>query len=173
MMPDVRQNGACCFTGHRPEHLPWGREETGQLCSAYYKKLWRAIEEQVDAGCRIFYCGMAQGVDTMAAQIVLGLREDRPELALKLIAVCPHRDQATRWSAKDKSRHAVLLGLADEVVILSETYIPSCYHQRNRYMVDRSDVVIAGFDGITRGGTASTVAYARKKGRRIVLVPPV
>ncbi len=139
---------------------------------AYYKKLWHAIEEQIDDGCRIFYCGMAQGVDTMAAQIVLGLREDRPELALKLIAVCPHRDQAARWSAKDRGLHAVLLGLADEAVILSETYTPGCYHRRNRYMVDRSDAVIAGFDGITGGGTSSTVAYARRKGRRIILVPP-
>jgi uncharacterized phage-like protein YoqJ len=136
-------------------------------------KLWHAVEEQIDAGCRVFYCGMARGIDTLAAQIVLGLREGTPELQLKLIAVCPHRDQAARWSADDKGMYAKLLILADEVVVLSEKYVPGCYHLRNRYMVDRSDVVIAGFDGVTPGGTAWTVAYARKKGRRIVLVPAV
>ena len=164
---------SCCFTGHRPEHLPWGRDLARRDCMDYYLRLCRATEEMIGAGCRIFYCGMAQGVDTMAAQIVLGLREARPELPLKLIAVCPHPGQASFWSAKDRQMHQFLLGQADEVVILEKTYTPSCFHRRNRYMVDRCDYVIAGYDGVTKGGTASTVSYAKRAGRQILTVPPV
>jgi uncharacterized phage-like protein YoqJ len=168
----ANNNISCCFTGHRPEHLPWGRAETRQDYLDYYLKLCHATEEMIEAGCRIFYCGMARGVDTMAAQIVLGLREARPELGLKLIAVCPHADQASFWGAKDKQMHAFLLSMADEVVTIEPHYTPSCFHRRNRFMVDRSDYVIAGFDGVTKGGTASTVAYARRRCKRILTVSP-
>jgi len=165
-------NISCCFTGHRPEHLPWGRAEALKECKDYYLRLCRATEEMMEAGCRIFYCGMARGIDNMAGQIVLGLREARPELGLKLIAVCPHADQAAFWSAKDKQMHQFLLGLADEVVTLEPSYTPSCFHRRNRYMVDRCDYVIAGFDGVTKGGTASTVSYAKRRGKQILVVSP-
>ncbi len=163
---------SCCYTGHRPEHLPWGRDETRQDGMDYYLKLCRATEDMIEAGCRVFYCGMARGVDTMAAQIVLGLREARPELGLRLIAVCPHAEQASFWSSKDKHTYQILLGLADEVVTIESKYTPYCFHRRNRYMVDRCDFVIAGFDGVTKGGTASTVAYARHRGKQILVVPP-
>ncbi len=168
----TNSNISCCFTGHRPEHLPWGHTQTRQDCMDFYLKLCRATEEMIDDGCRIFYCGMARGVDLMAAQIVLGLREARPELHLKLIAVCPHADQASLWNAKDKQMYQVLLSMADEVVTIEPHYSPSCFHRRNRFMVDNCDYVIAGFDGVTKGGTASTVAYAKRRGKRILMVPP-
>lgn len=163
---------SCCFTGHRPEHLPWRRAETRKDCMDFYLRMTRATEEMIEAGCRIFYCGMARGVDLMAAQIVLGIRESRPELRLKLIAVCPHADQASLWNAGDRKMHQCLLGMADEVVTIEPGYTPSCFHRRNRYMVDRCDYVIAGFDGVTKGGTASTVAYAKRRGKRILTIPP-
>ena len=37
---------------------------------------------------------------------------------------------------------------------------------RNRFMVDRSQLVIAVYDGRAGGGTARTLAYARKTGRK-------
>ena len=163
---------SCCFTGHRPEHLPWGRDEGSQDYSDFYLRLSHATEAMIQRGCRIFYCGMAQGVDIMAAQIILGFREARPEWGLKLIAVCPHAGQAARWSAKDRQMHQFLLHHADETVVLAQAYTPACFHQRNRYMVDRSGYVIAGFDGVTKGGTASTVHYAKRVGRQILVVPP-
>ena len=49
------------------------------------------------------------------------------------------------------------------MTVLNETYAPGCFHQRNRYMVDKADCVIAVWDG-TPGGTGYTVAYAREKG---------
>ena len=36
--------------------------------------------------------------------------------------------------------------------------------RRNRYMVDRSARVIAVYDGIPKGGTAQTLAYALRRG---------
>ncbi len=164
---------SCCFTGHRPDHLPWGRDEKHPAYLDFYLRLSLETTSMIEKGCKYFYCGMAQGVDIMAAQIVLKLRDTSPELGIKLIAACPHPGQAARWSLRDKQLYQQLLNLADEVVMVCEEYTPYCFHRRNRYMVDRSDYIIAGFDGMTKGGTASTVAYAMRKGRQITVVSPV
>jgi uncharacterized phage-like protein YoqJ len=164
---------SCCFTGHRPAHLPWGSDDTRPDCEDFYLRLTHATQEMIERGCRFFYVGMAQGIDLIAAQIVLGLRESRPEWGLKFIAVCPHALQAARWNVRDKQMHRFLLDHADEVVVLEGSYTPYCFHKRNRYMVDRCAHVIAGFDGISQGGTASTVAYAKRRCREIVQVLPV
>jgi uncharacterized phage-like protein YoqJ len=171
-MAHEAQPASCCFTGHRPEHLPWGREETRRDCGDFYLRLWQATEELLHRGCRLFYVGMARGVDMMAAQIVLGLREAQPHRGLRLIAVCPYARQPAHWGAQDRRLHQLILALADEVVVLEEAYSPGCFHRRNRYMVDRCAFVIAGYDGATRGGTSYTVDYARRRGREIRFVPP-
>ena len=36
--------------------------------------------------------------------------------------------------------------------------------RRNRYMVDRSAHIIAVYDGVPKGGTAQTLAYALRRG---------
>ena len=48
-------------------------------------------------------------------------------------------------------------------------YDRGCMLRRNRYMVDRSSLLIAAFDG-TLGGTMYTVTYAMKKGVEIVTI---
>ncbi len=44
--------------------------------------------------------------------------------------------------------------------------------KRNEWMVDNSDAVIAVGDG-TPGATATTMDYARKLGRSVLLIDPV
>ena len=39
--------------------------------------------------------------------------------------------------------------------------------RRNRYMVDRSSRLIAVYNGVPKGGTFQTLAYAMKKGLTI------
>ena len=41
--------------------------------------------------------------------------------------------------------------------------------RRNRYMVEHADLLMTVFDG-SPGGTASTVAYARARGVKIVSI---
>lgn len=39
-------------------------------------------------------------------------------------------------------------------------------------MVDNADLVIAVYDGSSSGGTAYTVDYARKQGKKIIIINP-
>ena len=53
----------CCFTGHRPEKLPWGTDESDPGCTALKLKIYDAVESAYAEGLRHFICGMARGCD--------------------------------------------------------------------------------------------------------------
>jgi uncharacterized phage-like protein YoqJ len=57
--------------------------------------------------------------------------------------------------------------MADTITMVSEDdYQPRCMEQRNEFMVDNSNLVIAYFKG-HGGGTKKTLAYAKQKGRAV------
>ena len=55
--------------------------------------------------------------------------------------------------------------------MLQAQYSSDCFQRRNRYMVDRSGLVIAIWDG-TPSGTGSTVQYAKASGRLVYTITP-
>ena len=161
----------CAFTGHRPERLPWGRNEDDLRCAALKTLLRRTVREVYDRGFHTFLCGMAQGADLYFCQAVLDLRQRPPEVTLE--AAIPFAGQADHWSAADQRRRMTLLDQCDLETVVQHTYTPGCMNRRNRYMVDRSSLLIAVYDGIPQGGTLNTLSYAMGKGVRTVILPVV
>ncbi len=152
MQQNQSKSISAAFTGHR--HVP---------CCDYphiTENLKRTIRDLYKhGGIRNFYCGMAVGFDMLAAETVLGMKEHLPDMTLS--AVVPYRKQSERFSPKAKARYEALLGKADDVVILKEEYHDRCFLDRNDYMIDRSLLVIAYYDGVSRGGTSYTVKKAQ------------
>lgn len=72
---------------------------------------------------------------------------------------------AGRLKTKDKEFHR-LLTACDGVKVISDRYVPSCYMNRNRYMVAQSQRVIAVYDGRDKGGTLFTLRDAHVQGPR-------
>lgn len=165
MTPEI----TCCFSGHRPPRLPWGGQESDPRCLALKDRLAQALTEAYSEGYRHFLCGMAQGTDLYFCQAVLDLRQRHPEVTLE--AAVPFTGQADRWPAADRQRRQALLDQCDLETVVQHTYSPGCMNRRNRYMVDRSSLLIAVYDGIPQGGTLNTLAYAMRKGVRTVVLP--
>ena len=151
----------CCFSGHRPMKLPWGMRETDERCVTAKKWIAQQLEELYDIGYRHFISGMAIGCDTYFAEEVLLLRERHEDV--KLEAAIPCADQASRWNSKQKEKYAQLLEACDSVKIFQEHYTKDCMLRRNTYMVDRSSMLVACFDG-RPGGTMRTLLYAKREG---------
>ena len=147
----------CCFTGHRPEKLPWGDDETDGRCAALKKKLQDAVEAAYDEGMRHFICGMARGCDLYFAEAVLSLREARGDVSLEAAVPCP--SQANSWPRADQVRRRRILAACDLETLVQDHYSPGCMSRRNRYMVDHSAMVIAVYDGAP-GGTRQTLESA-------------
>ena len=164
-MDDKMKN--CCFSGHRPEKLPWGADESDQRCVLLKEELACHLEGLYLAGCRHFLCGMARGCDFYFAEGVLALREKYPDVTLE--AALPCDTQPNAWTAAERRRYDHLLAESDEVTFVAHLYTPGCMQRRNEYMVDASGVLLAVFNG-TAGGTMNTILYAQRKGLKVIIV---
>ena len=163
----VDREKTCCFTGHRPNKLPWGDDETDQRCLALKEAIRRKVEGAYDRGFRHFICGMAQGCDFYFCEAVLALRDELAGVTLE--AAIPCEEQADKWSEADQIRYKELVGLCDFETVVQRHYDRGCMLRRNRYMVDRSALLIAAFDG-SKGGTLYTASYAMKRGVEVEII---
>ena len=158
----------CCCTGHRPKGFPFeygiDKQKHGEYLQSLEQKILLAINEY---GITHFISGMALGVDLDFAEIVLKLRESF-SLTLECAVPCPN--QTYKWQLKDILRYDKILKAANEVNVISDRYSPECMLKRNRYMVDKSNLVIAVFNGVQSGGTWYTINYAESKGKTIELI---
>lgn len=142
----------CCFTGHRPEKLIRSEAEIK-------KDLEAAILQAINDGFVTFITGMARGVDIWAAEMVLQLRKQNPNL--HLITASPYEGFESRWTEDWKVRYNTVMEQADLIRYVCKGYIKACFQIRNEWMVDRSARVIAVYNG-EPGGTRNTIEYAEK-----------
>lgn len=163
----MEKSTTCCFTGHRPGKLPWREDETDPRCLQLKERLRQELEKAYDKGYRHFICGMAQGCDLYFCEAVQALRDDRPGVTVE--AAIPCESQADKWPEEERERYRRLVGLCDFETMVQRNYDRGCMLRRNRYMVDRSSLLIAAFDG-SRGGTLYTATYAMKQGVEVVVV---
>ncbi|WP_298035171.1 SLOG family protein [uncultured Dysosmobacter sp.] len=159
------RQSACCFTGHRPNKLPWGYDETDPRCLELKRRITDAAEAAYDQGFRHFLCGMAQGCDLYFCECVLALREKHPDVTVEAAIPCP--TQADAWPASQRERYRRLVAACDFETLVSAQYTPFCMQRRDRYMVDHASLLIAAFDG-SAGGTRYTVEYAMRRGVSMV-----
>ena len=159
------QADTACFTGHRPGKLPWGSDEDSPACRMMKLRLISAAFKACDDGFCRFISGMADGVDLIAAEAVLKLKEARPGVSLECALPYPGAGRNSR----NRDRYDRVLAAADRVEVIAQSYSPGCLMRRNRYMVDNSARVIAVYGG-GPGGTRATLDYAHKLGREVVLI---
>ena len=157
----------CCFTGHRPMKLPWGMNEDDPRCLDLKAELAARLEGLYELGFRRFLCGMAIGCDMYFAEAVLALREQHADVRLE--AAIPFGDQPGRWNEKQRRRYNALIDRADRVTVLQTVYTSDCMMRRNRWMVDRSSILLACYDG-RPGGTMNTILYAERSGLRVIQI---
>lgn len=164
----MRIEESCCFTGHRPEKLPWGTNENDERCLAVKRQINEALELAYEKGKRHFICGMARGADFYFCEAALALRERREGVTVE--AALPCEEQALRWNERDRNRYFTLVGGCDLETMVQHRYDKGCMLRRDRYMVDHASMLIAVYNG-TLGGTMYTVSYAMKRGVEVITIP--
>lgn len=162
---------ACAFTGHRSRKLPWKYDETDRQCVALKAMLAEQISALVNAGFTQFLSGMAEGVDFYCARVVLELREKNP--TIKLHCILPCKEQANKFPVSLRKTYNSILDQADSIVYVSRASHKNCMLDRNHFLVDHASTLLAVYNGVRRSGTGSTVNYARKLGREIIVIDPL
>ena len=160
MKQNEKQNNCCCFTGHRPEKLDYSEGEIKIL-------LEKAIDDAIADGYVKFITGMAPGTDIWAAEIII--EKKRHNKSLQLICAVPHPGFEKRRSKYEAERYRNIIENADCVQTVCSHYFRACYQRRNEFMADRSNLVIAVWNG-SMSGTKNCVNYAERKGITVINV---
>lgn len=168
-----------CITGYRPSKLPG--KYGYNIYSAAYVELSKVIRDILSMELLLnpddhLECisGMALGVDQCFVKTADEFRKS-PSMRgffISITAAVPCRGQEVKWPIHSRETYHEILSLCNTVnYIHNGSFTPSCMEERNRWMVDRSDAVIAVWDG-QKGGTANCIRYAKNKGKRIWCINP-
>ena len=168
-MKKTKIEDTVCFTGHRSQKLPWGFNEKDERCFITSLYAYVEIEGAIKSGKKHFISGMALGFDMMCAEIVLELKKKYEHVSLECAIPC--NGQELRWPLSEQNRYKKIVSQADKITIISNVYTNECMHERNKYMIDNSSLVIALFNGKS-GGTKLTIDYAKSQNKDIVIIRP-
>lgn len=166
---------ACAVTGHRPSRFKFKYKEDYSLC----KKIKRAMTEQFARlhdvyGVVRFYIGGTLGVDIWAGEIILRLKETPGYDDIELIVVIPFPGHETKWDDRSKKRLAFLLRHCSGKLTAGEQDCRQSYLQRNCYMVNNADFLLAVYDDESdpQSGTMQFVDYAIKNDKAVIYIHP-
>ena len=150
----------CSFTGHRPNSLPWGEDETDKACKLLKLELFETVRRVIENGYTHFIVGGAMGVDTYSAEIVIQLKKIYPHVTMEIAIPC--LTQSKRWDEASQKRYKTILKNCDKKTVVSVAYTQYCMHLRNQYMVNNCSLLVAVSNG-NDGGTQNTIKYAKTK----------
>lgn len=144
-------------TGHRPNKL--GKEYGLKGPYSFY------IKTELQKYINIYkpdtiISGMALGVDSIFALLAI-------ENNLDLIAAIPCVGQEKKWPQSSQNLYNDILKYDKcTKIVLANHYTLQCMQNRNIYMVDNCDRLIAVWDG-TNGGTKNCINYAKSTNKPI------
>jgi hypothetical protein len=141
-----------------------GSSFAGEVCARLLTDL-RHDEPRLTA-----LSALAEGADTLFAGVAV-------VLAVPLEVVRPHGEYLDDFpTSRARAEHGLLWAAARQRSVMPyHRRSAAAYQAAMRWVADRSDVLVAVWDGRSTphiGGTAETVRYARARGCRVVHVNP-
>lgn len=152
-------------TGHRPSKL-WGYDYSHPGYTKLAQKLANTLRE---VGATHLISGMALGADQVFAMVGVQLR---PKCGWTVEAAVPCANHDSKWAPESKQLNKQLLTQVDRVTYVSDKpYTSRCMQDRNIYMVNNCDILIAVWDGST-GGTSNCIKYAVAQDKSVIYIRP-
>lgn len=151
------------ITGHRPPKLGNEWDLIGPISNKIRLALTRILTNTKPTK---IISGMALGVDTIWA--LLGL-----EMGIELIAAIPCKNHSMKWTDSSKKIYDNILGhqLTTINYVSEEPYNDKCMQNRNIWMVNNCNILVAVHDG-TSGGTGNCIKYAESVNKSIIKINP-
>ncbi|MET9294257.1 hypothetical protein [Streptomyces sp. NPDC003077] len=142
-----------------------GTRDTGHRSLAWYADLFTAYLSPFATDDAHFYVGGARGIDSLALLWLAGNTKSGISVVVPgTVAQQPADARQAIEQSRDRLTEVVELGAAP--------LGSPAYHARNRWMVDRSGLVI-GFPlgGAETSGTWQTINYAAEQSKPRLIVP--
>ena len=178
---ELRPERTICITGHREKSILPYKDDPGNIHmtrAAVRLLLYRYIDMALEKGYTDFFSGLADGTDLWAAEYVLLKKESNSDI--RLIGAMPflrhsrfmHKDVRELLCNVEKKADCLVLLNSDPYVVYGKSgrqgTDADLYKVRNYYIADNSSAVLAFFDERNpRSGTAQTVNYALRQGKKV------
>lgn len=161
-------------TGHRPNKLgnaySLKKPINIEIGNVMRKFLLEIMEKHPGEPIHIV-SGMALGVDTIWALVGLKLKEEYPDV-FTVEAAIPCLGHGQNWPKVSREIYEKIKTKVDkQVVVVNEPYQAKHMQTRNEYMVNKSDIVFAVWNG-SNGGTGNCVRYAKRQPVSIIQYHP-
>ena len=127
------RESTACFTGHRPEKLPWGYNEADMRCFVLKAELSKMILQAYGCGYTHFIAGGALGADMYAAEAVLELKRTHTDITLELALPFPTFNMNLRGELRE--RFDTILLRADKSTVCAESYTPYAYAATHTWLI--------------------------------------
>lgn len=131
------------------------------MVRAQQSLLYFEIENAILDGADTFYCGLTSGVDLWAADIVLHMQRQFPQV--QLVAVLPYTGCLPAAQGTERYHLNSILENAAHIHTISSYYTRECFRERIRFMVTHSRRMIA-LTTDTRSGTGQAMRFAARAG---------
>ncbi len=162
---------AIAFTGHRPQKIG-GYDPTNPkrvaVKQAMEDALKRAVVKHGDTHEIVVISGGALGVDQDAARIAYAMN-------IPFVVAEPCKEYGSNWPAESRANYKTMLSYAKQVITVGngtyEELGQKCLNDRNIWMVDHCDALVAVWDG-SQSGTKHCVDYAYKVNKPVVIIDP-
>jgi len=143
-------------TGHRPPRL--GGYKPCQWHTNIKNDMREVLLSYEDV---TVISGMALGIDQWWAEAAL-------ELGIPVIAAMPFKGMGGNWPPASREILKKLLDKCQEVCYIKDEYSNEAYLERDRWMVDNCDALVAYYDGKGNSGTKYTIDYAEQQGKPVI-----
>lgn len=167
---------SCVIIGDKPTRFKFGYKEDYAGCKRLKKRLQEQIGELFEKGFHCFWIGGALGVDMWAGEILLRMKEQPGYGEIELYIALPFEGHDTNWDDRSKSRMAFLRKHSAGVVVvgMGKEFPAVCYRNRNKYLLEKADCMIAVYDNdrSIRSDVGEMVSHAEKKEARVILIHP-
>lgn len=134
-MPNISR---CCFAGPTYDKT----RLTEQDMKAVLKE---SIANVIKEGTTTFVIGMSKGVDLLAGDMLIDLREKNPQI--KVICIEPYRNSNYSWQEAWKQMYNYVLAMADYRKSLSVNWEVGIYDKKLDYIAERCDRAVILYDG--------------------------
>jgi len=158
------------FTGHRPDKLPGGWDDTDGKQKEMVDWLKKKLAKEARNGRFYIVDGGALGWDQIALEASLKLVGLYSPIMITIVE--PHKYFWAKWRPEQIEKYMQLKYSSTDtprkVVVLHDGgYAAWKMLKRDEWMVNNCDELWAYYDGSPKGGTAFTIEYAKKKGVKI------
>ena len=154
------------LTGHREQRLELPRD----VSSAEWEDIrnWiagRVIDNYTPKDDCVAYCGMAEGSDMAFGYVISTLKDFGYNI--KLVCVCPCKNYGRK-----APNYNYDIKHADKIINLYSEYVRGCDDERDEYLAEHCDLMLAIFDGIKNSGVWKTIKRARRYLKKIIIYNP-